>query len=104
MVKFLNDTIVQPKESQWFEFYEPGQDQRILPLKQSKLYKNVRDNDLLYIYIFCYIYLYIVCLQLGLEQMDLNKKLQFLSVEGDHLAISREWFVEHLVPLLLEQY
>lgn len=41
MVKFLNDTIVQPKESQWFEFYEPGQDQRILPLNQSKVYKNV---------------------------------------------------------------
>lgn len=44
MVKFLNDTIVQPKESQWFEFYEPGQDQRILPLNQSKVYKNVSQT------------------------------------------------------------
>lgn len=79
LVKFLNDTIVQPRESQWFEFYEPGQDQRILPLNQSRVYNN-----------------------LGLNMMDQRKKLQFLSVEGDHLAISKEWFLQNLVPLLLE--
>lgn len=44
MVKFLNDTIVQPKESQWFEFYAPGQDKHILPLNQSKVFKYVRRN------------------------------------------------------------
>ncbi|KAM8719310.1 hypothetical protein ACLKA7_011943 [Drosophila subpalustris] len=81
LVKFLNDTIVQPKESQWFEFYEPGQDQHILPLNQSKVYKN-----------------------LGLDLMNERKKLQFLSVEGDHLAISTSWFLKHLVPLLLEAH
>lgn len=43
-------------------------------------------------------------MQLGLELMDLNHKLQFLAVEGDHLSISREWFVKHLVPLLLERH
>lgn len=41
MVKFINDTIVQPKESQWFEFYKPGQDKEILPLKESRVYKQV---------------------------------------------------------------
>ena len=41
MVKFLNDTIVQPKESQWFEFYKPGQDKEILPLRQSRTYEMV---------------------------------------------------------------
>ena len=41
MVKFINDTIVQPKESQWFEFYKPGQDKEILPLKESAVYKQV---------------------------------------------------------------
>ncbi|EDV91696.1 palmitoyl-protein thioesterase 1 [Drosophila grimshawi] len=79
MVKFLNDTIVQPKETQWFEFYAPGQDKTILPLNQSKVFNN-----------------------LGLELMNLRGKLQFLSIEGDHLAIPKEWFVKHLVPLLLE--
>ncbi|EDW65461.2 palmitoyl-protein thioesterase 1 [Drosophila virilis] len=79
MVKFLNDTIVQPKESQWFEFYAPGQDKHILPLSESKVYKNI-----------------------GLDEMKQRGKLQFLSVEGDHLAISKEWFIKELVPLLLE--
>ncbi|XP_037936348.1 palmitoyl-protein thioesterase 1-like [Teleopsis dalmanni] len=78
MVKFLNDTIVQPKESQWFEFYTPGQDKEILPLKKSHVYK---------------------CL--GLEQLDLDGKLDFLGVEGDHLQLSEQWFIDNIIPLLL---
>ncbi|XP_034105911.1 palmitoyl-protein thioesterase 1 [Drosophila albomicans] len=79
LVKFLNDTIVQPKESQWFQFYEPGQDQHIQPLNQSKVYEN-----------------------LGLALLEQRKRLHLLSVEGDHLAISKDWFVKHLVPMLLD--
>lgn len=41
MVMFANDTIVQPKESQWFSYYRPGQDQEIISLKQSRVYKRV---------------------------------------------------------------
>lgn len=41
MVKFENDTIVQPRESQWFEFYAPNQDRIILPLNQSQIYLKV---------------------------------------------------------------
>lgn len=41
MVKFENDTIVQPRESQWFEFYAPNQDRNILPLNQSQIYLKV---------------------------------------------------------------
>ncbi|XP_030382627.1 palmitoyl-protein thioesterase 1 [Scaptodrosophila lebanonensis] len=78
MVKFLNDTIVQPRDSQWFEFYTPGQDREMQPLNQSKVYSN-----------------------LGLDKMQANGKLKFLSLEGDHLAISKEWFIQNLVPLLL---
>lgn len=42
MVKFINDTIVVPRESQWFEFYAPGQDTDIVSLRNSRLYTNVR--------------------------------------------------------------
>lgn len=42
MVKFSNDTIVQPKESQWFAFYKPGQDKEILGLKESRVYEQVK--------------------------------------------------------------
>jgi palmitoyl-protein thioesterase len=36
--------MVQPRESEWFEFYAPGQDTQILPLRNSTLYKEVRHN------------------------------------------------------------
>lgn len=41
LVKFLNDTMIQPKESSWFEFYAPGQDVNITPLRKSKIYLKV---------------------------------------------------------------
>lgn len=41
LVKFANDTIVVPKESQWFEFYDRGQDVNIMPLKESDLFLQV---------------------------------------------------------------
>lgn len=41
MVKFLNDSMVVPVESEWFGFYSPGQDQEVLPLQQTKLYLEV---------------------------------------------------------------
>ncbi|XP_065364486.1 palmitoyl-protein thioesterase 1 [Calliphora vicina] len=77
LVKFMNDTIVQPKESQWFEFYKPGQDKEILPLKQSAVYE-----------------------QLGLNHMTTNQKLLFLETEGDHLQFNKTWFLENIIPLL----
>ncbi|XP_037805846.1 palmitoyl-protein thioesterase 1 [Lucilia sericata] len=77
MVKFMNDTIVQPKESQWFEFYKPGQDKEILPLKESPVYE-----------------------QLGLNHMAANQKLMFLEAEGDHLQFNKTWFLEKIIPLL----
>ena len=33
MVKFTRDMVVHPRESQHFEFYYPGQDVDIMPLR-----------------------------------------------------------------------
>lgn len=41
---FTNDTMVVPKESEWFAFYTPGQDKDIMPLEQSALYLTVIKN------------------------------------------------------------
>lgn len=41
MVRFLEDTMVVPVESEWFGFYSPGQDVQVLPLQQSQLYLEV---------------------------------------------------------------
>lgn len=41
MVKFENDTIVQPVETEWFGFYKPGQSVEIQTLQESTIYTNV---------------------------------------------------------------
>lgn len=38
--------------------------------------------------------------RLGLAEMDLDGKLEFLSSEGDHLQFTREWFNANLLPYL----
>ncbi|KAK2181183.1 hypothetical protein NP493_407g03063 [Ridgeia piscesae] len=79
MVKFLNDTMVEPKETEWFGFYRPGQAEKVVPLQQTALYQ----KDLL-----------------GLKEMDKAGKLHFLSVIGDHLQISTDWFIKNLMKFL----
>lgn len=76
MVKFENDTMVIPKDSEWFGFYKEGQSKEILQLKDRPIYKEDR---------------------LGLKEMDKAGKLHFLEVEGNHLQISDEWFVKNIV-------
>lgn len=79
MVMFANDTMVDPKESEWFGFYKPGQAVEKYTLQESPLYQ----DDLL-----------------GLQQMDKDKKLHFLVAVGDHLQFSDEFFNEKILPFL----
>jgi len=76
MVKFLEDSMVQPRESEWFGFYAPGQDVQVLPLRNTTLYK----ED-----------------WLGLAKLDAAGKLHFLSVDGDHLRFTVPWFMDNIV-------
>ena len=41
LVKFLEDTMVQPRESEWFGFYVEGQDKKVFTMNESKLYTEV---------------------------------------------------------------
>ncbi|XP_031234391.1 palmitoyl-protein thioesterase 1 isoform X1 [Mastomys coucha] len=79
MVKFFNDSIVDPVDSEWFGFYRSGQAEKTIPLQQTTLYTEDR---------------------LGLKKMDKAGKLVFLAKEGDHLQISQEWFTAHIIPFL----
>eukprot|EP01134_Creolimax_fragrantissima_P007733 CFRG7733T1 len=76
MVKFTQDSMVTPPESEWFGFYKPGSDKDILALQDCDLYK--KD-------------------WLGLKEMDEAGQLVFLSVEGDHLRFSHDWFVSEII-------
>ncbi|XP_053606824.1 palmitoyl-protein thioesterase 1-like isoform X2 [Plodia interpunctella] len=80
MVMFNNDTVTQPRESSWFGFYKPGQDQVLQTLQESDLYKEDR---------------------IGLKKMDEAGKLVFLSTPGDHLRVSKKWFIENIVKVYL---
>lgn len=81
MVKFLRDEMVQPTESQWFGFYAPGSNRKVLNLTQTEIYSSDK---------------------LGLRQMMEDGKLRFLQVDDGHLKISHEWFTREIIPLLKE--
>ncbi|KAM9038392.1 LOW QUALITY PROTEIN: palmitoyl-protein thioesterase 1 [Sarcophilus harrisii] len=80
MVKFLNDSVVDPVDSEWFGFYRSGQAKETEPLQDTALYTEDR---------------------LGLKEMDKAGKLIFLAVEGDHLQFSEQWFCTSLLPFLV---
>ena len=82
MVKFMNDTIVVPRESQWFGFYKPGQDVELQTLEDSDLF--IKDK-------------------LGLQQMKTDGKLIYLATEGNHLQFKTEWFIENIINVYLKQ-
>ncbi|XP_013417210.1 palmitoyl-protein thioesterase 1-like [Lingula anatina] len=76
MVKFLQDTMVDPKESEWFGFYKPGEGNIAYPLQESQLYQ----ED-----------------WLGLQKMDKAGKLVFLSSNTDHLQFNLSWFEQNII-------
>lgn len=75
MIKFANDTIVQPVETSHFGYYKPGSDRVLIPLEETELF--LKDK-------------------LGLKAMKDDGKLVFLSTEGNHMQIKRDWFVENV--------
>ncbi|XP_002733442.1 palmitoyl-protein thioesterase 1-like [Saccoglossus kowalevskii] len=79
MVKFGKDTMVDPKDSEWFGFYTPGQAKETFRLQDSPLYKEDK---------------------LGLKQMDLKKKLVFLVSDTDHLRFTDVFFKTNILPYL----
>ncbi|KAI5721697.1 hypothetical protein M8J77_024371 [Diaphorina citri] len=80
LVKFTEDTIVQPKDSEWFGFYAPGQASTVLPLQKTKLY--IEDR-------------------IGLKSLYESKRLDFLSSPGDHLIFTKDWFIKNIIQKYL---
>merc|ERR1711973_706919 len=80
MVKHNQDGMVEPRESEHFEFYTPGQSDVILPLRESPIY--VEDR-------------------IGLKALDESGRLHFLDVEGNHLQFTRQWFIDNIINVFL---
>ncbi|KAL8561741.1 Palmitoyl-protein thioesterase 1 [Nucella lapillus] len=81
LVKFLDDTMVDPRDSEWFGFYKPGQAKEVLPMNQTKLYTEDR---------------------LGLKELESTGRLHFLASPGDHLRFTEKWFIANIVTPYLK--
>jgi len=79
MVMFDYDTMVQPKQSEWFQFYSSDEDNTTVPLQQSQIY----TED-----------------WIGLKELDAANKLTFISCPGDHLQFTETWFKENIYPYI----
>ncbi|XP_054167911.1 palmitoyl-protein thioesterase 1-like [Oppia nitens] len=81
LVKFLNDSMVEPRESSLFGFYIAGQAQDIYKMKDTTLY----TED-----------------WIGLKELDISGRLHLYEVIGDHLQIDIKWFEEEIVNKYLK--
>lgn len=83
MVKFLNDTMVQPRESSHFGWYQEGSSSLVVvPLNKTRLYTDAADV-------------------LALRQLDQTGRLIMVDTLGDHLQFTDKWFVENIVQSFL---
>ncbi|XP_012262178.2 palmitoyl-protein thioesterase 1 [Athalia rosae] len=80
LIKFENDTMVQPRETEWFGFYKPGQSVELQSLQESTIYTEDR---------------------LGLRAMDEAGKIDFLSIQADHLQFTDVWLIENVIKKYL---
>jgi palmitoyl-protein thioesterase len=81
MFMFTRDSMVQPRESSWFQFYVPNNDKTLESLADSSLYKEDR---------------------LGLKVLNESGRLLFKSCDGDHLQMPHGFFEAEVLPHLLD--
>jgi palmitoyl-protein thioesterase len=78
LIKGSQDTVICPKESSWFEFYDIN-GKNIVPLKDSEFYK----KDFI-----------------GLRKMNEEGRVKFALFNAEHVKYSENEFVTHIVSFL----
>lgn len=76
MVKFLKDTVVIPKESEFFGFYQIGQNKEVLRMNETRLYQ----ED-----------------WIGLRALFENNQVDLIESKTDHLQFTLEWFNKTII-------
>ena len=76
MVKHNEDSMVEPRISEHFGFYEQGSDTEKVPLQETRLY----SED-----------------WIGLRTLDEEGKLIFMELDTDHLSFTDEWFIKEII-------
>lgn len=73
---FSEDTVVVPRESEWFGFYADGSTSQIVPYNESRLYLQDR---------------------IGLRTLDQTGRLKFDTAPGEHMQFTMAWFQQHVI-------
>lgn len=81
MIMFEDDSMVIPRESSLFGYYETGNIKKIVPLEDSLLYTDDR---------------------LGLKELNESGKLIKLTIPGDHLQFTDDWFTTNIIEAYLK--
>ncbi|KAI5328263.1 hypothetical protein L3X38_027660 [Prunus dulcis] len=79
LIMFEHDTVLIPKETSWFGYYQDDTFKSILSPRQTNLYK----ED-----------------WIGLRALDEAGRVKYISVPGGHLGISTSDMMKHVVPYL----
>lgn len=82
LILFTQDSMVVPRESEWFGFYAPGQTATLQTMNETTLYTEDR---------------------IGLKTLNDSGRLHFLAVDGDHLQINEQQFVTEVIDKFLKQ-
>lgn len=69
LVKFSKDTMVDPKGSEWFNWFSPADSSKMISFNETTLY----TED-----------------WIGLKYLDQNNRLFFMEVNGNHLQLDRK--------------
>ena len=80
MIKGKQDTVISPKDSSWFQFYDK-EGREILPLEESDFYKN--DN-------------------IGLRKLKEEGKVIFSEFSGEHVLYTVVEYFEEIVDFFLD--
>ncbi|KAK7252691.1 hypothetical protein RIF29_36827 [Crotalaria pallida] len=79
LIMFEQDTVLIPKETSWFGYYQDGSFDIVLPPQETNLY--IED-------------------WIGLRTLDEAGRVRFISVPGGHLGISEKDMKKYVVPYL----
>jgi len=81
LFKFDLDTVVIPKDSEWFGYFPPNSTSEIIPMKQQPIYQ----ED-----------------WIGLKTLDKSGRLHLLDIpNANHMQFTLKWFDEHVVTVFL---
>lgn len=79
LVKYTKDKAIVPNSSSWFGWYDSNGNE--VPMEQTSIF--IRDR-------------------LGLKHMSDQGKILFLLCEGEHMQLDPNWFVQNVMPILME--